>query len=107
MVPDEVTSLNTLGLFVLLGTGLLMLVLPRRYALLPVIIVTCFMTLGQVVMVGDLHFTMIRILVLFGWVRLFIRREFRPIHLNAVDKSVLAWALVAIITHSLLWQTSD
>jgi hypothetical protein len=107
MIPDEVTNLNTLGLLVLCGTGLLMLVLPRRYALLPVIIVTCFMTLGQVVLVGGLHFTMIRILVLFGWVRLFIRREFRPIHLNAVDKSVLAWTLVAIITHSLLWQTSD
>ncbi len=84
-----------------------MLVLPRRYALLPVIIVTCFMTLGQVVMVGSLHFTMMRILVLFGWVRLLIRREFRPIHLNALDKSVLAWAVVAIVTHSLLWQTSD
>jgi hypothetical protein len=107
MIPDEVTTLNTLGLLVLFGTGLLMLVLPRRYALLPVIIVTCFMTLGQVVMVGTLHFTMMRILVLFGWVRLLMRREFRPIHLNALDKSVLAWALVAIVTHTLLWQTSE
>lgn len=107
MFPDEVTSLNTLGFLVLFGTGLLMLILPRRYALLPIIIVTCFMTLGQVVMVGGLHFTMMRILVLFGWVRLFIRREFRPMHLNAVDKSVLAWAVVSIVTHSLLWQTSE
>jgi hypothetical protein len=50
---------------------------------------------------------MMRIVVLFGWARLFVRREFRPIRLNALDKCVLAWAVVAIITHTLLWQTSD
>jgi len=107
MLPEEISSLNTLGLLVLFGTGVLMLVLPRRYALLPVIIITCFMTLGQVVMVGGLHFTMMRILVLFGWIRLALRREFRPFHPNAIDKAVLAWTVAAIVTHSLLWQTSD
>ena len=107
MNPAEVTSLNSLGLLVLLGTGFLTLVLPRRYALLPVIIVTCFMTLGQMVVVGGLHFTMMRILVLFGWIRLFLRHEIRPLRFNAIDKAVLAWTIVAIVTHSLLWQTSD
>jgi hypothetical protein len=107
MPPEEISTLNTLGLLVLFGTGVLMLVLPRRYALLPVIIITCFMTLGQVVLVGGLHFTMMRILVLFGWVRLALRREFRPFRLNAIDKAVLTWTVAAIVTHSLLWQTSD
>ena len=96
-----------LGLLVLFGTGVLMLVLPRRYALLPIIMITCFMTLGQVVVVGSLHFTMMRILVLFGWIRLVFRREFYPLRLNAIDKAVLAWMIVAITTHSLLWQTSE
>jgi hypothetical protein len=107
MTPEDATSLNTLGLLLLLGTGVLMLALPRRYALLPIIIITCFMTLGQVVVVGGLHFTMMRILVLFGWIRLIVRRDFRPIHLNTIDKFVLAWMIVSIVTHSLLWQTSD
>jgi hypothetical protein len=60
-----------------------------------------------VVVVGGLHFTMMRILVLFGWTRLVLRRELRPLRLNAIDKAVLTWMIVAIITHSLLWQTSD
>jgi hypothetical protein len=107
MTPEDTTSLNALGLLVLFGTGVLILALPRRYALLPVIIITCFMTLGQVVVVGGLHFTMMRILVLLGWIRLVLRREFRPFHLNSIDKAIVAWTVVAIITHSLLWRTSD
>lgn len=107
MTPEDMTSLNPLGLLVLFSTGVLILVLPRRYALLPIIIITCFMTLGQVVIVGGLHFTMMRILVLFGWIRLISRRELRPLRLNAIDKAVLAWTLVAILAHSLLWQSSD
>jgi hypothetical protein len=107
MTAEDLTSLNLSGMLVLFGTGVLTLVLPRRYALLPVIIIICFMTLGQVVVVGGLHFTMMRILVLFGWIRLVLRRELRPLRLNAIDKAVLAWMIVAIITHSLLWQTSD
>ena len=84
-----------------------MLALPRRYALLPIIVVTCFMTLGQVVVVGGLHFTVMRIVVLFGWIRLVLRSEIRRLRLNSIDKAVLAWVMVAIITHSLLWQTSE
>ena len=107
MNPADITSLNALGLLVLLGAGCFTLVLPRRYALLPIIVVTCFMTLGQMVVVAGLHFTMMRIVVLFGWVRLLVRHEIRPLRLNAIDKAVLAWTVVAIVTHSLLWQTSD
>jgi hypothetical protein len=50
---------------------------------------------------------MMRIMVMFGWVRLMLRGEIHRLHLNSIDKAVLAWMIVAIITHSLLWQTSD
>jgi hypothetical protein len=107
MTSEDATSLNTIGLLVLCGAGALMLVLPRRYAVLPIMIITCFMTVGQVVVIGSLHFTMMRIIVMFGWVRLMLRGEIHRLHLNSIDKAVLAWMIVAIITHSLLWQTSD
>lgn len=107
MTPEDVSSLNSIGLLVLFGTGFMMLALPRRYALLPIIFITCFMTLGQVVVIAGLHFTMMRIVLLFGWIRVLLRGEVKRLQLNAIDRTVLAWMIIAIITHSLLWQTSE
>ena len=87
--------------------GLLLVVLPRRYALVPVIILTCFMTMGQAVLVLGLHFTMIRILALFGWTRLIVRGEIRFLKLNGVDKAVIWWTLSSVIMNTLLWHTAD
>jgi hypothetical protein len=105
MNSGDMSNLNPLGLIVLMGVGIFTFFLPRRYALLPVIVITCFMTMGQMVVVSGLHFTMMRIMVLFGWVRILCRRELRPIRLNKIDKALIAWTVVAIISHTLLWQT--
>ena len=45
---------------------------------MPVIMLTCFMSMGQVIVVMGLHFNMIRVLALFGWARLLVRGEFVP-----------------------------
>src|SRR6185312_14499740 len=105
MNSGDMSNLNPLWLIVLMGVGIFTFFLPRRYALLPVIVITCFMTMGQMVVVSGLHFTMMRIMVLFGWVRILCRRELRPIRLNKIDKALIAWTVVAIISHTLLWQT--
>jgi hypothetical protein len=86
---------------------LLVIVLPRRFALLPIVALICFMTMGQRVLIGGLNFTMIRILLLFGWARLIIRGEFRSVRLNQIDKALLWWTLSSMVTYVLLWQTYD
>ena len=53
--------INPLGLAFTLLMGVLLIALPRRYALVPVIMLTCFMTMGQSVIVMGFHFNMIRI----------------------------------------------
>jgi hypothetical protein len=65
------------------------------------------MTMGQRVLIGGLNFTMIRILLLFGWARLILRGEFRSIKLNRIDKALLWWTLSSMVTYLLLWQTFD
>jgi hypothetical protein len=107
MPTDGTTFINPLGLAFLLLMGVLMLVLPRRYALLPVVILTCYMTMGERVMIAGLNFTMIRILLLFGWFRLVARGEIRALKLNSIDKVVLWWVLASIVMHTLLWQNSQ
>ncbi len=107
MPPVDQSFINPLGLAFTLLMGVLLIALPRRYALVPVIILTCFMTMGQVVLVMGFHFTMIRILVLFGWARLLVRREIRSIRLNGIDKALLYWTVSSVVINTLLWQTSE
>ncbi len=98
---------NVNGLVFTLVMCVLMIFLPRRYALVPVVIVMCFMTMGQAVLVMGLHFSMIRILALSGWTRLLLRREIRSVKLNAIDKAVIWWVISSVVINGLLWQTSD
>jgi hypothetical protein len=103
----EQSFITPVGLAFTLAMGVLMLILPRRYALLPVIALTCFMPLGEQVLVLGFHFTMLRLLVAFGWVRVFMRREFVGLKLNPIDTALLWWTLSCLIINTLLWQTAD
>jgi hypothetical protein len=105
MPTEGVGFVNPIGLGFTLLMGVLLLVLPRRYALLPIIALTCFMPLTQRLIVVGLNFHMIRILALFAFARVLLRKELGNIKLNAIDKALLCWALFAIVMHTLLWQT--
>lgn len=107
VITDGQLSLNGIGLGFTLLNCLLILLLPRRYALVPVIILTCYMTMGQRLMVADANFTMIRVLTFAGWVRILIRGEMRRLKLNAIDWALMAWMLSNIVMHTLLWQTGQ
>lgn len=106
-VTDNMTFVSPLGLGVTLILGLALLTLPRKHALLPVLLLTCYMTMGQRVMVLGLNFTMIRILILFGWLRLIFRGELRAIRLHNIDYVLAAWAVIGIIAHTLLYMDSE
>jgi hypothetical protein len=104
---DGGSFINPLGLIFTLLMGVLLFALPRRYALLPVIALVCYMTMGMRIVVGSLNFTMLRIVLLFGWARLIFRGEMKAIKLNPLDKLLIAWSIVGLIAYILLWQTSD
>jgi hypothetical protein len=105
MLTDNTTFITTTGLVFTLCMGLLLLVLPKRYALMPIFALIFFMTMGERVLIGGLNFTMIRILLLFGWVRLAIRREIRPLKFNPIDIAIVLWIVSGLILHNVLWQT--
>jgi len=107
IVTDGSTFINPLGLAFTLLMGVLILVLPRRYAMLPVLALTCYMTMGMRVMVGGLNFTMIRILLVFAWTRLVFRGELRRINLNALDKTIIACQASGMLAYTLLYGDFD
>jgi hypothetical protein len=83
--------------FVLFNAAALIL-LPRRWAPLPLLIGACYITLAQGLEIGPFHFTVIRILVAVGLVRVIIRREGLRSGMNSLDRLMLVWAVWALIS---------
>jgi hypothetical protein len=107
METASASFITPLGLALLVILGLLILVLPRRLVFLPFIMAVSYMTLGQRVMIAGLNFDMLRILLLFGWVRLLIRGELKAFDFTIIDKLIIAFVAVSIITAIILTPTMD
>src|SRR6266550_611580 len=75
-----------------LGLGAVMVIVPRRYATWPMIVIACFISSAQRVVIAGADFTMLRLLVLVGVVRILVRNECR-LRWNRLDTIVAAWAL--------------
>jgi hypothetical protein len=104
LITDNATFITMAGLIFTLSMGVFMIVLPRRFALMPVFALICFMTMGERLMIAGLNFTMIRILLLFGWTRLIIWREIRILKFNRIDLAMLCWQVSRVVLHNVLWQ---
>jgi hypothetical protein len=71
---------------------------PKRWAALPLLAGAGYMTLGQDIQVGPLHFTVIRILVAVGVVRVITRRERIEGGLRKLDWMMMIWGICAVLS---------
>ncbi len=101
------TTLHPLAGLSILVLGVLTLCLARRNALIPTLILICFVSTAQRVVIFGLDFTLLRIMVIFGMVRLLLRGELRMLRWQAPDHVILAWAFVTGIAYTLHRGTSD
>ncbi len=72
--------------------------LPTEWAALPLLIGASYMTLGQDIQVGPLHFTVIRILVAVGVMRVLSRKEHISGGMKGIDRMMVLWGIVAVIS---------
>ncbi len=106
MEQQALTVLSPVAIAFIIAAGLFIFLLPRKHVALPLLIAGGYMTVGQVLMVGSLDFTVHRILLLIAWSRVIIRGEINISRLNALDIVMLVWALAATVTHTILVGTS-
>src|SRR5664280_891893 len=104
---EKVTFLTPIGLSFLAIMAIFILLLPRRFAPLPIIITACFMTLGQTLVIGSLNFTPFRIIFFFGFMRLILRKEITLSNINLFDKVILLFVVVGFVTGTLLQPTMN
>src|SRR5437899_9116739 len=99
---QDVTNVTSLGSAFIVVMGFLTWILPRRYALIPLLATTCYMPLGQQVITLGLHFHFVRILLLVGAARVIVRREFAGLRLSSMDKLFLWWVFVSLTLGTLV-----
>ncbi|HEY4245831.1 MAG TPA: hypothetical protein VGM64_03180 [Lacunisphaera sp.] len=80
--------------------------LPRRTALLPLLITTCYIPLGQSVVIAGANFPFFRFLLLVGWCRAFTRGETQGFVFTKMDKVFVFWLAVTFFI-GLFTQPSD
>jgi len=107
MIVNEVTNLNLLGLGFSLLMAVLMILVPRRFAAIPILMVACYVPLGQQLVILSLHFTMYRVLIFFGWIRLILRREAHSLKINPIDKAIVWYIIVSVATYTISWGTFE
>lgn len=91
---------------------LLILVLPRKYVVIPFIVCSLFVPLGQQVVIGGVHFFVLRIIIIAGCCRLLIARfgsgdDIVASALTTLDKVFIAWALSRALCFILLYGESS
>lgn len=91
------TTLHPIGLVAVLLLGVATLVVPRRYALAPMLIMACFISPAQRIVIASLDFHLLRIMVLFGWLRIAVFAETRHLGWKPIDTIVILWAVVATV----------
>lgn len=94
--------MNGFAILLLVLTAGALLTLPRRWAPFALLVGTCYMTGGQVIEVGPLSLTVVRLLIGVGLVRTLMRRELPFGRTGALDRLMVvwtAWLLASSVFH--------
>jgi hypothetical protein len=102
------TILNPLVAVATLITIVLILTRPRNKVIVPFLLGCFTIPMQQVVVLGSVHFTVLRILIIAGLVRRAVsgRAKF-PGGLNGVDRMVILWAISLLAILSLQWMEME
>jgi hypothetical protein len=106
------TLLHPLVALLMAVAILLILSLPRKYAIAPLLLAIFTIPLGQVLVLGGVHFTMARILILAGLARLTASRRATPEGVfaggfNSIDRVFTVWALLSLVIFWLRWMDTQ
>jgi hypothetical protein len=101
------TVLNPLGLIAILVLGTALLLVPRRYAVWPMIIMSSFVAPAQRIAIFTLNFDLLRIMVIFGTLRIVFRNEWKGFIWRKMDGVLVVFAVVGTSIYLLQYGTLD
>src|SRR5262249_28869264 len=96
---------------IMIVSGLLILFLPRKYAVVPFLIASILIPMDQVLVIGGLHFPVLRVLILFGMIRMVLLKvqgkEIFSGGLNKIDKALILLSVTSAVAGVLLFQNAQ
>jgi hypothetical protein len=104
---EEVSGFNPLAFSALVVLAYLTWSLPRRFAVCPLLVMTCMMPLGQEVVVGGFHFYLFRLLLLVGLLRVISKGEARQLVWTGTDKIFAWWIVISVAFGTMAEPTMD
>ncbi len=93
-----ILAMSSFAVIFLIINAVALLAVPRRWAPLPLLVGACYMTLGQGIELGPLHFPVIRMLIAVGIVRVIIRGEHLMGRTHSLDWLMVVWAAWALVS---------
>ena len=105
------TVLNPFVLVVILIAGIMICFSPRRKAIVPFLLASLLIPMDQVLLIGSLHFPMLRLLALFGFVRIIkdkisLKAQIFTGGINKIDIAVILMTVFIAVNAILLFQES-
>jgi hypothetical protein len=95
------TVLHPLALVATLIGALLFFNLPKRKALIPLVFLSLLIPMQQRLVVATLDFTMLRLLILCGIIRIVFQLKPGELRFGRADKLVVAWAAAGALIYTL------
>jgi hypothetical protein len=95
------TTVHPLGLLAVAILGVCVLLLPRRWSVFPFLIMACFISSAQRIVIIGLNFDFLRIMVLFGVMRLILRKEYSNFVWKPLDKAIVLWTISSMFFYVL------
>ncbi len=84
------------GLALLVVLGVSLLFLPRKYAVIPIFIMMCLAARQRITLLS-LDWDFIRLMIVFGWARVLIRRETSGYRFHKLDLATTLWTVAATV----------
>ncbi len=103
---SDVSIMTPIGLVAMVIASILILALPRKWAIVPLLLFTFFVPLGEQFNIGGLHLFTLRIVILCGCIRFLAKPSIHPVlagGFTGIDKIFLAWALFRATAFVLLY----
>ncbi|MCA9296077.1 MAG: hypothetical protein KC983_06155 [Phycisphaerales bacterium] len=101
------TTLHPLAIALTVVLSVALFILPRRYALLPLLLAACFISPAQRIVLLTMDFTMLRLLLLVGCARIALRGELIRLHWRTLDTLFVGWCIAGLVTYGVQFGSMD
>ncbi|MBW2361412.1 MAG: hypothetical protein JRG84_10950 [Deltaproteobacteria bacterium] len=93
------TEIHPVGLALTLLMGVVMLTARRDRAVLAFLLVACLVTHAQRVVVASIDFSMLRIVIIFGWIRVLAKGETSNYRFQPLDATIPVWLFFGALAY--------